>query len=225
MWKAFTSALLAVALTVLAGCGSLGSDRPGDGASPAEGPTSTGGGGTANGAEAADRSPPGKPAPPVPEANARNSELFARATELAEAGRLVEAQALLEEITSNQPELAGPWVNLAQVYQAQDRPDDALEALKRAVAANPANCPARTDLGVLLRRRGDFPGAESQYLACLEYQPDYRPAYLNLGILYDLYLGRLEDALAAYRHYQALSPEPDRRVNGWLVDLERRLGS
>lgn len=167
----------------------------------------------------------GKPAPPAPEVRVHNAELFVRATELLTTGRLVEAEALLLEVTEDQPELAGPWINLSQVYLAQQRDDDALAALEQAVLANPANCAARTELGVLMRHRGEFAAAESHYLACLEYQPDYRAAYLNLGILYDLYLGRLDDALAAYRHYQSLAAEPDQRVHGWVVDLERRLDS
>lgn len=167
----------------------------------------------------------GKPLPPAPEVQGRNAESFARATELLQAGRLVEAEALLLQITDDQPELAGPWINLAQVFVAQAREDDAVAALEQAVLANPGNCAGRTDLGVLLRKRGEFAAAEAHYLACLEYQPDYQAAYLNLGILYDLYLGRPDEALAAYRSYQSLAGDDDRRVNIWVVDLERRVGS
>lgn len=163
--------------------------------------------------------------PPVPEVNARNAQIFSRATELLREDRLVEAEALLLEVTDDQPELAGPWVNLAQVYLAQDRAAEAITALEQAVLANPGNCAARTDLAVLLRRRGEFATAESHYLACLEYQPAYPAAHLNLGILYELYLGRLGEALAAYRRYQVLAEAPDERVRVWVVDLERRLGS
>ena len=210
MWKAFTSAALCLALV---GCASTG------------GPAQLTPAGDDPAAAAADAGPVARPMPPMPEVSGHNADVFARATELFLDGRLVEAEALLLEVTADQPELAGPWVNLAQVYLAQERSEDALGALEQAVLANPANCAARTELGVLLRKRGDFQGAEAHYLACLEYQPDYQAAYLNLGILYDLYLGRLGDALAAYRQYQNLAAEPDRQVNGWVVDLERRLGS
>jgi len=44
-----------------------------------------------------------------------------------------------------------------------------------------------------------------------------------LGILYELYLGRLDDALQAYQTYQTLSENPDMRVAGWVSDLERRI--
>lgn len=224
MSKTFIKALVAaLAVVMLQGCGLTGGVRGQEAASAEAAATASAPleGTSAEGAAAA----VGKPAPPAPEVEGHNAELFQRATDLAEDGRLVEAEALLLEVTSDQPELAGPWFNLGRIYLAQKRDDEALGALQKAVHANPANCAARTELGVLLRRRGDFASAESQYLGCLEYRPDYRPAYLNLGILYDLYLGRLTDALVAYRRYQDLGTEPDRKVNGWVVDLERRLGS
>jgi tetratricopeptide (TPR) repeat protein len=164
-------------------------------------------------------------AQPEPEVAADNRAAFVQAIELLRSGRLVQAEALLLQVTDDQPELAGPWINLARVFVAQDREDAAVAALDQAVLANPGNCAARTELGVLLRRRGEFEAAEAHYLACLEVQPDYEAAYLNLGILYDLYLGRLADALAAYRQYQSLAVEPDRQVDVWVVDLQRRLDS
>lgn len=224
MWRTFTerwdaartgsaaagSALVLLAGLLLGGC----AGTPGPQPQQASNPT----GALADGAAL-------RPVPPPPEVHGRNAASFERATELLRAGRYVESEALLLEVTADQPELAGPWVNLAQVYVAQHREDEAVAALEQAVLANPGNCAARTDLGVLLRRRGEFGAAETHYLACLEYQPDYQPAYLNLGILYELYLGRLADALAAYQRYQTLAVEPDRRVDIWVVDLQRRLGS
>jgi len=160
----------------------------------------------------------------APEVQGENARAFARATDALRSGRVTEAEGLLVQITEDQPELAGPWINLAEVYVVQGRESDARKALARAVAANPVSCAARTELGVLLRRQGEFAEAEAQYRACLDAAPDYRAAYLNLGILYELYLGRLEEALEAYRQYQFLAAEPDRRVAGWVMDLERRLG-
>jgi lipoprotein NlpI len=96
--------------------------------------------------------------------------------------------------------------------------------LEQAVAANPANCDAHTLLGVMARQAGDFQTAEKQYRTCLLVRPDFKDAYLNLGILYELYLGKLDLALDAYRSYQGLLDEPDRKVQGWVMDLERRLG-
>ena len=34
-----------------------------------------------------------------------------------------------------------------------------------------------------------------------------------------------EAALAAYNDYQLMLPEPDGRVDGWVMDLERRVAA
>jgi len=160
-----------------------------------------------------------------PSVRPQNAVAFAEGTAALRDGHLAAAEALLRTVTTDQPELAGPWINLGQVLTAQGRTAEAQLALEHAVAANPENCVARTELALTLRRQGDLAAAEQHYLACLAVQPDYRPAHLNLGILYELYLGRLPEALEAYRRYQALASEPDRRVTGWMEAIERRLGA
>ncbi len=161
------------------------------------------------------------PAPPV---TRRNLAAFQEALVAIQEGRVLAAEVLLWEVTATQPELAGPWVNLGQVYVSLERFEDARLAFKNAIKANPRSCHAYNQLGVLSRRFGDFRGAEELYQACLMQMPEFKDAYLNLGILYELYLGKLPEALAAYRQYQLLSQQPDRKVLGWVMDLERRLG-
>jgi len=118
-----------------------------------------------------------------------------------------------------------PWIErsfaeLRRLVPARfDRPESAV-----ANATDPASCDARTERAVELRRQGEFDAAEQHYLACLADRPDYGLAYLNLGILYELYLGRLDQALDAYRRYQALAGQPDPRVTHWMQDIERRTG-
>jgi tetratricopeptide (TPR) repeat protein len=162
---------------------------------------------------------------PLPEVSSRVATEFEQAVALLQEDRYREAEALLLTITGEQPELAGPWINLGQIYVALGQPEEARQAFEAAVAANPYNCTAHNELGLLARVNGDFEAAERHYLNCIERVPDDRAAYLNLGILYELYLGRLPEALVSYRQYQSLGTEPDRQVEGWVVDLQRRLGS
>lgn len=137
--------------------------------------------------------------------------------------RYADAEKLLKELTERDPSLSGPWVNLGSVYAALGDDTAAETAYKHAIDVNPNSCPAYVELGIMARRAGDFLSAEANYLACVQRVPDFREAYLNLGILYELYLGRLNDALKAYQTYQTLSNDQDRRVAGWVADLERRL--
>ena len=164
------------------------------------------------------------PALPPPPVKKGNESVFAEAVAALREGRLTHAEILLLELTSDQPELAGPWINLGQVYVAMDNPEEARRAFQQAIRANPRSCTAYNELGVLSRQNGDFSGAETHYRTCIEVAPQFKDAYLNLGILYELYLGRLPEALDLYQRYLALLGEPDRRVQGWVMDLQRRLG-
>ena len=157
--------------------------------------------------------------------NRRSANLFEDAVLAMQNQRFDDAEILLLELTAREPELSGPWANLGTVYLALDDPPAARVAFQRAVEINPDNCAAYNEMGVMSRQSGDFITAEANYLACVERVPDFREAYLNLGILYELYLGKLPEALAAYRTYQSLLEAPDRRVDGWVMDLERRLTS
>jgi tetratricopeptide (TPR) repeat protein len=157
------------------------------------------------------------------EVDRKSEALFEQALAAIQAQRYAEAESLLKELTARDPLLSGPWVNLGGVYEALGDNDAAQRAYKKAIDANPNNCAAYVDLGVLSRRAGDFLTAEANYLACAQRVPNFREAYLNLGILYELYLGRLDDALKTYQTYQTRTESPDMRVAGWVSDLERRI--
>jgi Tfp pilus assembly protein PilF len=153
----------------------------------------------------------------------RSMTLFDDALAAIREQHYADAEKLLKELTARDPNLSGPWVNLGSVYAALGDDAAAEAAYRQAIDVNPDSCPAYVELGIMARRAGDFLSAEANYLACVQRVPDFREAYLNLGILYELYLGRLNDALKAYQTYQALSNDQDRRVAGWVADLERRL--
>jgi len=159
------------------------------------------------------------------EVDRKSLALFDQALDAIHAERYTEAEKLLKELTTRDPMLSGPWVNLGMVYAELGDEAAATAAYKKAVEVNPDSCAAYIELGVLARRSGDFLSAEANYLACTSRVPNFREAYLNLGILYELYLGRLDDALKAYQTYQSLSESPDRRVAGWVSDLQRRLAA
>ncbi len=155
----------------------------------------------------------------------QSESLFTHSLEAMRAGEYEKAEILLLELTEHRPDLSSPWVNLGNVYIELKRSEQARAAFQRALDVNAENCAAYNQLGVLARESGDFLAAEANYLACIQRVPEFREAYLNLGILYELYLGKLGEALQAYRNYQALLDEPDKKVSGWLMDLERRISA
>lgn len=136
-----------------------------------------------------------------------------------------QAENLLLRVTSSSPNLSGGYVNLGIVYQAKGEPEKAEQALNQAVRVNSNNLDAYNQLAIFKREAGDFPAAEAAYKKALVVWPFHPASHKNIGILYDLYMGKSAEALLHYQAYQQLLPEPDKQVNGWIVDLERRLSA
>ncbi|GAB2513557.1 tetratricopeptide repeat protein [Microbulbifer agarilyticus] len=133
------------------------------------------------------------------------------------------AETELQQVVSQWPALSGAWLNLAKVQLKLEQPEHAEQSLQQAVTANAKNVFAWNSLGVLLRDQGRFDEARDAYQSALSQWPDFAIGHRNLGILFDLYLHKPEQALHHYREAQALEAEEDRMLKGWIMDLERRL--
>ena len=96
------------------------------------------------------------------------------------------------------------------------------DSITDALLIDPSYAPALNQLGMLLRRRGEFEDAASAYERAIDADPDYALAHYNLGVLNELYLRRLDTALAHFEAFQSLTGEDD-QVQKWIVDLKRRL--
>ena len=114
----------------------------------------------------------------------------------------------------------GAHVNLAIIHTENDNDDEARAAIDAALALDPEHAPALNQLGMLLRRNGNFIEAEAAYLKAVTAAPDYALAHYNLGVLNELYLQRLDVALQHFERYQALVGE-DKQVERWIADLKR----
>ncbi len=65
--------------------------------------------------------------------------------------------------------------------------------------------------------------AEEEYLNSISIQPDFPDPFLNLGILYEMYLDRPEEALKNYKEYVRLGGKRE-DVLVWIEILEKRTG-
>lgn len=133
------------------------------------------------------------------------------------------AAVLLSSVVDANPQYAEPATMLAIVYRRLGRSDDALALLEQTLAVHGEFAPAWNEVGILHREAGRFADAEAAYLKAVTVRPEYPLAHLNLGILYDLYMGRLDEALAHYERYQELSAAQDKQVGRWIADVSRRI--
>ncbi len=166
---------------------------------------------------------------PRPESPSRVSVPAAAKQEFADAKRAmlaedwVKAEGLLLVMTETYPKLAGVYTNLAIVYQRTGKLEEAEKTYQFAISTNKYAFDAYTNLGVIYREMGRFEEAESTYKDALALWPHHRESLINLGVLYDMYLGKLELALSHFELAQKLSTEEDRRLKGWIIDLQRRM--
>lgn len=121
------------------------------------------------------------------------------------------------------PHLHSVQTNLGITLMRQGRDEEAREIFAATLALRD-DCTAWNWLGVVERRAGNLAASEAAYRACISHQPDYAPAHRNLGVLQEIYLGKLAEARKSYARYQKLLGTGDPTVGLWLSDLERRLG-
>lgn len=133
------------------------------------------------------------------------------------------AEAQLQQVIERWPQLSGPWLNLGIVQQKGGQADTAESSFRKALEINDSNVFAWNQLAALLRDKGRFDEAEQCYLQALGRWSDYSDAHRNLGILYDLYMNKPEEALQQYRLAQNSREQTDKLLNAWIMELERRL--
>lgn len=135
-----------------------------------------------------------------------------------------QAKAKFEAMTVEFPQLAGPYANLGMIYAKEKNLEKAEENLKLATDKNKKNVKILNQLGLIYRQMGKFKEAEGAYKKAIKIAPNDSTGYKNIGILYDIYMGKFVKASEYYQKYQSMQSEPDRQVAGWIVDINRRAG-
>ena len=131
------------------------------------------------------------------------------------------AEGLLTDLRSSYPQLLSLQATQGWVYWQAGKTDQALAILEPLVKRRLYKSDAHHYLGIIYRQQGRFTQAESLYKKALKVWPGDPILHKNLGILYELYLGRLDLALTHYRQAQALD-QKDKKLKAWVKDLERR---
>lgn len=129
-----------------------------------------------------------------------------RLADLYTQGRMADVEALARELIGRYPLHGFCWKMLGTVLQAQQRMDEALQALQRAAELWSEDAETHSNLGVVFKALGRIEDAEASYQRALQLAPDFAHAHNNLGILRKSQ-GRLVEAAVHYG--RALDTAPD----------------
>jgi Flp pilus assembly protein TadD len=159
---------------------------------------------------------------PPPPVNPAAQRAFDEASSVLRSGRSDEAERAFRALAQSYPDLAGPHANLGVIYRQRGKLAEAAAEFEQATRLSPAQPIYLNQLGITYRQLGQFAKARDAYQKAIALDPRYAAPTLNLGILYDLYLGDAARALEQYNRYLALSPNGDPTVSKWVADLKNR---
>lgn len=154
--------------------------------------------------------------------SAESQRAFDEAGRALRAGRSADAERGFRSLAQAHPELGGPHANLGLIYRQAGKLPEAVAELETAVRLSPKQPVYWNQLGVTYRQQGQFAKSREAYEKAIALDPGYAASTLNLGILYDLYLGDGQRALELYGRYLLLSPSGDATVTKWVADLKNR---
>jgi tetratricopeptide (TPR) repeat protein len=138
----------------------------------------------------------------------KTAALLERAASLRRAGRVDEAIAAYEELLGRDPDLSESWYNLGWLQRQARQYEEALASYQQALDRSVSD-PEEVYLNravILSDHLARHREAEAELKTALEVRPDYLPALLNLGNLYED-RGDRQGAEDAYRRALAVAPD------------------
>lgn len=114
---------------------------------------------------------------------------------------LIEVQAQLQQMES----AAVPLSQLAELYLAQGKLEDAIAVCEQALKIQPKSAPILKIMGNISQAKGQLDEAKSWYIKALEIEPDFPTALANLGTVY-AQQKLWQEAIASYQKAIAIQP-------------------
>ncbi len=121
-------------------------------------------------------------------------------------GRLVDAENLAVSLTKEFPNHNFSWKILGAIFKATGRFAESIKANQTAVALNPKDAGAHSNLGVILQEQGKLDESEESCKQAIILKPDFAEAYYNLGITL-IELGKIKEAEESYIKATTLKPD------------------
>jgi tetratricopeptide (TPR) repeat protein len=120
--------------------------------------------------------------------------------------RVFEEMAALKHAIEKDPKNHPMLVRLANLYHDAGMYDQAIGYYDQALAIEPADVNARTDMAICMRRLGKSDDAIAQFRTSLSYQPRHWQTWLNLGIVSLFDKNDVQTATEAFTKLEELNP-------------------
>jgi tetratricopeptide (TPR) repeat protein len=152
----------------------------------------------------------------TPAASAQE-ELFLRALEDEDAGRLADAREKYERLLTAVPDHVDALVNLGTILFLTGHETVAASRYLQALALAPDHVEANYNLANLLEGQGEMDAAILFYKKALQVEPDFADAHFNLAMVMEA-VGNAGSAREHWRRYLELDPQ-----SKWADFIKRRL--
>lgn len=134
-----------------------------------------------------------------------------------------EANKAWQKLISQNIQSSSIYTNLAITYSKLNDLSNAQKFLKKSIETGPDNHYAWQQMGIVERRLGNFKQSEISYMTAIKIEPRDYISHINLGILYDLYLGKTEKAIIHFEKAQAINETAEEIVLPWLKEIKIRM--
>lgn len=122
-----------------------------------------------------------------------------------DSGDLVTAAGLCERAHRMEPQNPAPLMQLAEILQGLNRPEQAMAAYQTIIAAKPRYADARYELGKMYIAQGDYDIAAAQFQTALRHTTNDPRLYNALGVAHGL-IGANESAMQAFTAGLKIAP-------------------
>jgi len=129
----------------------------------------------------------------------------------------------LKEIVKKDLKNLAAWVELGNLYFDSDQPKEAIDAYSRYLAIKPDNPDVRTDMGIMLRRLGQFDRAIEEFKKAVQSDPKHANSRYNIGIVLLHDKRDMKGAIQAWEEYLKVEPQGERadRVRAQMENLKK----
>ena len=142
--------------------------------------------------------------------------LLYTATNLIQAGRLVDAESICQDILKAYPNQADAIYLLATIAFRQNKPKVAINLVNKAITIHPISANYYLLLGDIYTKLGRLNDAINSCLKSIKLNPEYAEAYNNLGILYREQ-GKYDASKKAFDKAISINPQRGEFLNNRAV--------